>query len=56
MRKDERLMSGEDRSGATAVTALITPTDIIIGNCGTCVCMRVGRVDVCVRICVCLCM
>ena len=29
-----RLSSGADRSGSTATTAFITPTHIIIGNCG----------------------
>lgn len=34
MREDERLDSGEDRSGATAVLAMVTETHIIIANCG----------------------
>jgi hypothetical protein len=31
----DSLKSGEDHSGSTATTAFITPTHIIIGNCGT---------------------
>eukprot|EP00042_Codosiga_hollandica_P037456 m.294660 g.294660 ORF g.294660 m.294660 type:complete len:320 (+) comp55142_c0_seq1:294-1253(+) len=34
LRAHPRLSSGEDRSGSTATTAFITPTHIIIGNCG----------------------
>lgn len=34
LRKMPRLSTGEDRSGSTAITALVTPTHVFTANCG----------------------
>jgi len=34
LKENERLASGEDHSGSTCIASFITPTDIIIANCG----------------------
>ena len=40
------MRSGEDRSGSTAIAALVTPTHIIVANCGDsrCILLRGGEV------------
>ena len=34
LRKTPEVQKGEDHSGSTAITALVTPSHIIVGNCG----------------------
>lgn len=34
MRKMDAIQRGDDHSGSTAITAFVTPTHIVTGNCG----------------------